>query len=455
MLPHWPPLAALALALVLQHVVAAPGRTRHTFARNTTAQAPDFTWGSGPVRGVNLGGWFVLEPWITPSLFTAKPDWVVDEWTYGQYMAAQNDSMGEITTHWASWITETEMINIAEVGLNTVRIPIGFWSLIPLENGEPYLVGAYDYLKQAVLLDLHGCPGSQNGFDNSGLRGTRAWFANTSNVDRTLTAIELLVSEFTGAAYGAALSAIELVNEPYPYSQAELDFLKSYYESAYTSVRDTSGGLPVVIDEAFQGLAEWEGFMLSAQGYNDVVLDTHIYAMFDLATLSYSYAQNLAWTCAWAPSLERANADLWTIVGEFTTANTDCAYWLNGRGTGARYDNTLNTSAALLYPGDCGAKSGADPASWTQEYVDHLGRSFEAQTWIFWCWKTEQAADWSMQTGISYGWIPTPITAKPHGAPCTSSNTTAETSASAATRHWPFDSTLALAVPVVCLVLAV
>ncbi|KAJ2326198.1 hypothetical protein GGH92_010293, partial [Coemansia sp. RSA 2673] len=38
------------------------------------------------VRGVNLGGLFVLEPWITPSLFS---EWeltplspVVDEWSY-------------------------------------------------------------------------------------------------------------------------------------------------------------------------------------------------------------------------------------------------------------------------------------------------------------------------------------------------------------------------------------
>lgn len=45
----------------------------------------------------------VLEPWITPSMFESKPGWVVDEWTYGQYMATQNDTMGEITAHWNSW----------------------------------------------------------------------------------------------------------------------------------------------------------------------------------------------------------------------------------------------------------------------------------------------------------------------------------------------------------------
>ena len=37
-----------------------------------------FKFGNEKIRGVNLGGWFVLEPWITPSIFAATPDNVVD-----------------------------------------------------------------------------------------------------------------------------------------------------------------------------------------------------------------------------------------------------------------------------------------------------------------------------------------------------------------------------------------
>jgi glucan 1,3-beta-glucosidase len=36
-------------------------------------RAPSFDYGGGQkVRGVNTGGWFVLEPWITPSIFTGN-----------------------------------------------------------------------------------------------------------------------------------------------------------------------------------------------------------------------------------------------------------------------------------------------------------------------------------------------------------------------------------------------
>lgn len=32
-------------------------------------RSPPFDYNGQKVRGVNTGGWFVLEPWITPSIF--------------------------------------------------------------------------------------------------------------------------------------------------------------------------------------------------------------------------------------------------------------------------------------------------------------------------------------------------------------------------------------------------
>ena len=47
--------------------------------------------GDGKIRGVNLGGWLVLEPWITPVLFEEvntgeNEGLIVDEYTYAQYV---------------------------------------------------------------------------------------------------------------------------------------------------------------------------------------------------------------------------------------------------------------------------------------------------------------------------------------------------------------------------------
>ena len=43
------------------------------------------------IRGVNLGGWFLWEPWIVPSIFEEVnvgelKNKIVDEWTYAQFV---------------------------------------------------------------------------------------------------------------------------------------------------------------------------------------------------------------------------------------------------------------------------------------------------------------------------------------------------------------------------------
>jgi aryl-phospho-beta-D-glucosidase BglC (GH1 family) len=124
-----------------------------------------FDYSNEKVRGVNLGGWFVLEPWITPSLFepfTAGN--VVDEYTFTQALG-QTAAQNQLEAHWNSWITQDDFNEIASMGLNHVRIPIGYWALNPLP-GDPYVQGQLPILDNAigwarsagikVLLDLHG-----------------------------------------------------------------------------------------------------------------------------------------------------------------------------------------------------------------------------------------------------------------------------------------------------------
>jgi glucan 1,3-beta-glucosidase len=115
------------------------------------------------------------------------------------------------------------IFQIAFASLNHVRIPIGYWAF-DISAGEPYHQGQYPYLLKAiqwarnhgvkVLIDLHGAPGSQvgspsglvvihmlsclfqNGFDNSGQRGSATWHTNSQNVARTNAIIKTLAAEF-------------------------------------------------------------------------------------------------------------------------------------------------------------------------------------------------------------------------------------------------------------------
>ncbi|KAL7007043.1 hypothetical protein EMMF5_003269 [Cystobasidiomycetes sp. EMM_F5] len=138
--------------------------TQHEHAKRAPAQ---------PIRGVNLGGWLVTEPWITPGIYDDAGPGVIDEFTYGTKFGSVEAS-NRLRPHWDTWIVEDDIAQIAALGLNHIRVPIGIWA-IENTGGEPYPTGQYPYLFKAaqwagqhgihMFIDLHGAPGSQNGFD--------------------------------------------------------------------------------------------------------------------------------------------------------------------------------------------------------------------------------------------------------------------------------------------------
>jgi glucan 1,3-beta-glucosidase len=137
-----------------------------------------------------------LQPWITPSLFdNTGNNNIVDEWTFGQ-LQDRHTAQQKLEAHWDTWITKADFAAIAAAGyvsydepicfhvvdefilflsLNHVRVPIGYWAW-EVGPGEPYIQGQLPYLRNAVnwaraydlklVVDLHGVPGSQNGYEH-------------------------------------------------------------------------------------------------------------------------------------------------------------------------------------------------------------------------------------------------------------------------------------------------
>ncbi|KAF5385032.1 hypothetical protein D9615_001239 [Tricholomella constricta] len=385
------------------------------------AVTPGFPYGSQKVRGVNLGGWLVLEPWITPSLFDNTGDSrIVDEYTFGQYQD-RTKALNTLKNHWDTWITEADFQAIAAAGLNHVRIPIGHWAY-EVSGGEPYIQGQLPYLAKAitwaakyglkVIVDLHGAPGSQNGFDNSGLKTSNpSWHLSDSNIARTNAVIKTIANTYKDST--SVVPAIAPLNEPAGFlGDKMLSVTRQYWYDSYGSIRYPYGSSQqsntvVVIHDAFQPLSYWQGFM-PYPGWEGVVLDTHIYQMFSVADNQMSDAQHIQTACSKASSL--SNASLWVIVGEWTPAATDCAKYLNGRGVGSRYDGSYPGSTRV---GSCTGKTGK-ASTFSAQYKTFLRQYWEAQTstfekgqgWIQWTWKAEIADEWSYQAGLANGWIP-------------------------------------------------
>ena len=378
---------------------------------------------------MNLGGWFVLEPWITPSIFQqwATSGTVVDEYTYTQTLG-KDAASSALTNHWNTWITEGDFSEIAGNGLNHVRIPLGYWAVAPLD-GDPYVQGQLPVLDQAiqwarnaglrVIIDLHGAPGSQNGFDNSGRYGPIDW-QQGDTVSQTLTALQNLAQRYAGDT--DVVTTIELLNEPLG-GALDLNELKTFYQNGYGTVTGASGNYVTCIHDAFQNIDSfWNGFMTPASsGDQNVMLDTHQYQVFSPGQVGMSPSDHVSAACGFGPSL--AGTDKWTIVGEWTGAQTDCAKWLNGLGKGARYDGTFPGSS---YVGSCDGKdvgtvyglSSADQDNY-KHFVEAQLDAYEAHTgWIFWTWRTESAPEWHLQNLTAAGLFPNPPTSRVYPGQC-------------------------------------
>lgn len=153
------------------------------------------------VFGTNLGGWLVLEPWITPSLFyqflgsdviwgaAAALHTGLDTFTFCQVLGPSEGNK-QLRRHWKAWVREEDIAAIAATGATHLRIPVGDWMYTPYGPYVGCTDGAVEELdrvlslcakyKLLVLLDIHAMKDSQNGFDNSGEARRVKWTSVTS-----------------------------------------------------------------------------------------------------------------------------------------------------------------------------------------------------------------------------------------------------------------------------------
>ncbi len=263
------------------------------------------------VRGVNLGGWLVLERWLTPSLFAGTD--APDEHSFMRMPGAKK----RIDAHRHAFVREADFKWLAAHGVNLVRIPVGYWLF---ENTDGYSASV-TYLDDAmrwaekhglnVLIDLHGVRGSQNGFDNSGKTGKAAWFSDRSAQNE---ALELLVRIAERYKDSPALWGIELLNEPL--ARGHFWTLLRFYRKAYARLRQVlRPGTRVVFHDGFQPLL-FAGALWPRKSH-PVLMDVHWYAFPLPGDDLDSYLKK----SAWRRKFLLRSLQLWqpVLVGEWST----------------------------------------------------------------------------------------------------------------------------------------
>lgn len=141
-------------------------------------------WMEIAIRGTSLGGVFVLEPWITPSLFyqflgvserysgaEAINHTALDSLTFCRSLGGK-EANRQLRIHWKHFVTEEQIANLAKIGVQSLRIPVADWMFVPY---EPFTNGCWDGAIEeldriiqlclqyniSALLDLHALRGSQ------------------------------------------------------------------------------------------------------------------------------------------------------------------------------------------------------------------------------------------------------------------------------------------------------
>lgn len=403
-----------------------------------------FAYGTMPIRGVNVGGWLSIEPFITPSLFNhfTTSDGVIDEWTLTKTLGGQAKST--IEPHYSSWVQESTFADIQAAGFDHVRIPFSYWAVTTYE-GDPYVpLVSWRYLLRGIEwarkyglrinLDLHGAPGSQNGWNHSGRQGEIRWLNGTDgtlNGDRTIDIHKQLSAFFTQPRYKNIITMYGLVNEPRMVELDE-DTVLAWTKEATAAVQGNNFTGIVIFGDGFMGLDKWQGQL---QGINDLLLDVHQYVIFnvDQIVLDHHDKINFAcggWTAQAVRSENKATGFGPTLCGEWSQADTDCATYLNNVGVGSRWEGTLNmidtpggnTNGSVLSPTcpthnnpRCSCEgANASPSDWSDQYKQWLLMFAEAQMhsfeqgwgWFYWTWETESAAQWSYKTSLAAGTMP-------------------------------------------------
>ncbi|CAD8085294.1 unnamed protein product [Paramecium primaurelia] len=356
---------------------------------------PDIRSGKVKSKGVNLGGWLVVEHWMTSSsvIWQGVPEYYHG---YGEYglMSYLGHNVGDerFEKHRQEWITEQDIVEMASYGINTVRVSIGFWIAgFDKTGGSDWKVFAPNGLKYldlliknwavkhnvAVLVQIHAAKGSQNGLDHSAppVPGQSYWAQYPENVRNTVDLAVFLAERYKQEI---AFLGVGLLNEPS--GTTDEATLKQYYLTAISEIRATGNDCILTVAPLL--------YQQDPDHFNDFALkETHVwqewhkYLIWGYEDMNEDQILNIG-----IPGVQH-QLDIWKgnplFIGEWSIATTNNAPFASEesfKSFGNKYRDTITS-----------AKGG----------------------WTYWTWKTsyDETQDiskrnsWSLRQLLRNGWF--------------------------------------------------
>jgi len=362
--------------------------------------------GGSKLRGVNLGGWLVLEKWITPSLFEGLQ--ATDETSYCVELG-EAEATRRLHQHWKTFITRDDFAWLKSAGITAVRLPVGHWlfgkdypyhrsyqeARYPfVEGGLAIVDKVFDWAGEfdlRVVLDLHAAPGCQNGFDNGGILDVCEWHTNEEYIEHSLAMLERLAERY---ADHPALHGIETLNEPR--WDIPTDLLKRFNLEAYRRIRRhcPPERVTVVFHDGFRNFREYAGFLQEPE-FRNVALDIHRYQCF----MDYDTSLDIFGHIRKSAGEWREEAD--EIIRE-SGYQVYCGEWSLGldlRVVSLWAKGPFNHALEEM---DLFQMSAA-----YRGYASAQVLTFEKYAgWFFWTYRTETTPEWCYRDCVDQGFFP-------------------------------------------------
>jgi len=187
------------------------------------------------LRGVNLGGWLMMEGYILQAPNVAVRQFKED---FASTLGVKALRDFEKNFH-SYFVQEKDFASIARLGFNCIRLPFhhGLIETAPYRYGKEgltYLDKAIAWAKKYQLytiLDLHAAPGSQNHDWHSDSLGTAELWRNKAYQKRTFALWEFLADRYREES---AVAGYDLLNEAVI---DDVNVLNHFYASAIKHIR--------------------------------------------------------------------------------------------------------------------------------------------------------------------------------------------------------------------------
>ncbi len=193
------------------------------------------------LRGYGLGGWLVPEGYMLHTPGFGSPTSIREMIT---------DLIGEENTaefyrrYEANYVAEADIAKIAEWGFNSIRLPLHYNKLSPMDSAG-FLEEGFAVIDTVIawcrkydlylILDMHAAPGGQNGGNISDSDGTARLWLEEKYKDKTVAIWSEISRRYKDEA---VIAGYDLINEPVLPSGVPGRDLRALYVRLTNAIRD-------------------------------------------------------------------------------------------------------------------------------------------------------------------------------------------------------------------------